>query len=63
MTNREKLIELLTEKDEKVNYPALRSLLLSSPLDFYCETDRCEDAQNNCSICATKWLNEEAQNG
>ena len=61
MTNREKLIELLTEKDGKVNYPAIRSFLSTSPLDFYCETDRCEDAHNNCSICTTQWLNKEAE--
>ena len=61
MTNREKLIDLLQEKDGKVNYPALRSLLLTSPLDFYCETTRCKDAQDNCSICAARWLNEEVK--
>lgn len=61
MTNREMLIDLLTEKDGKVNYPAIRHLLLTSPLDFYCETERCEDAHNNCSICTAKWLNEEAK--
>lgn len=61
MTNREKLIELLTEKDGKVNYPALRSLLLVSPINFYCEVARCKGANNNCSICTAQWLNEEAK--
>lgn len=61
MTNREKLIVLLTEKNGKVSYPALRSLLSASPLDFYCQTERCEDAHNNCSVCTVQWLNEEAK--
>ena len=63
MTNREKLIELLTEKDGKVGYTMIRNLLSISPFDdYYCLNDtRCEDAHCNCSICAAKWLNMEAK--
>lgn len=62
MTNREKLIDLLTEKDGKVNIEEIDLLLEESPLGISCPyTFKCEDADNSCDVCAAKWLNEEAK--
>ena len=63
MTNREKLIELLTEeKDGMANIKEIDILLNKSPLGNSCPRDfKCEDANDSCVVCAAKWLNEEAK--
>ena len=63
MTNREKLIELLTEEnDGTVNIEEMFLLLEKSPFGYSClNYIWCEDADNSCSVCAAKWLNEEAE--
>lgn len=58
MTNREKLIELLTEKDGKVQAEELFDLI--STCSFYSDEDDCFGCLKDCNICVAKWLNEEA---
>jgi hypothetical protein len=69
MTNREKLIELLTEEnDGVVNSAEIARLLEESPLlgesshVGFCPNDfKCEDSGCSCAVCAAKWLNEKAK--
>ena len=68
MTNREKLISLLTEKDGKVRMFEIGIFLTKSPL-----IEDCKGVVNcgayrclkyiSCTKCVTAWLNEEAKNG
>lgn len=66
MTNREKLIELLTEKDGKVNSFEIGFFLAESPLIMNCKgmenrgKYRC-GKYKSCTECVTTWLNEEAK--
>ena len=62
MTNREKLIELLTERDGKVDSRSLRTFLAKDPLVHCFSTPWCEQ-YDDCDECVAKWLNEEAENG
>lgn len=62
MTNREKLIELLTERNGEVESVRITMFIDDSPLTHCKHFDRCEDYRS-CNECVTKWLNEEAQNG
>ena len=60
MTNREKLIELLTERNGEVKSTHIKRFIYGSPL-IYCEHyDRCEDYRS-CNECVAKWLNEEVE--
>lgn len=60
MTNREKLIELLTEKDGKVDLYRLVDLLNDSPLVYCSSTEKC-GTFSACCECFTDWLNKEAK--
>lgn len=62
MTNREKLIDLLTEKDGLVNVIALDEFLYYSPLAIARRGCGIECKHNKvCFECVTDWLNEEAK--
>lgn len=61
MTNREKLIDLLTECDGKVDVIAIDRFLFYSPLNVDGrKCMRCEVGKG-CSICTARWLNGEAK--
>lgn len=66
MTNKEKLIELLQEKDGRVNVFGIGCFLTESPLIEQCKgmencgTYRC-GKYKSCTDCVTAWLNEEAK--
>lgn len=63
MTNREKLIEILTEEnDDKAKVKEIYPLLIKSPFGYSCPSlYKCEDVGDQCAVCAEKWLNEEAK--
>lgn len=63
MTNREKLIELLQERDGKVKLEEISRLIGKTPLGHPCpDSFWCPGAYDSCcEKCAAKWLNEEAR--
>ena len=61
MTNREKLIELLAEKDGKVDIKAIDELIDCSPFRKRCSVYFNCDGDIKCSVCASQWLNKEAK--
>lgn len=58
MTNREKLIDLLTERDGEVDSLQIGGFLEESPLMLDCPYP-CKDL--SCNRCTATWLNEEAK--
>jgi len=67
MTNREKLIELLTERDGMVDVIALDEFFAHSPFsisfdggEIKCGIE-CKSDNRLCFKCEAEWLNEEAK--
>ena len=59
MTNREKLIELLTKDAEGETFEDTRYMIKLSPLGLKCISE-CSPYKR-CENCYSKWLNEEAK--
>lgn len=59
MTNREKLIDLLTEDANGETFDEMRYRIRFSPIGLTCLGECAPDKQ--CDYCYSVWLNEEAK--
>ena len=59
MTNREKLIDLLTECDGEVDIIRLSNFIDDTPLTDSWSFEKCSN--KSCVKCIAVWLNEEAK--